>query len=163
MLIALISDIHDNIGHMLLALRQARQMGCTRLLCMGDLAELSTFRTLREEWPNSIDLVFGNNEYNRKSFLKLAADMPDTRHHGDEADLLIDGRRVFLAHYPETAARALDTDRYDAVFFGHTHVAETLVIRRTLVANPGEVAGVRQPASFGIYDTADNSVRIFWI
>ena len=68
MLVALLSDIHDHTTNLLLALHTAQEQGCSHLLFLGDMAEASTFRTLRDEWPHPIDLVFGNNEYEIKSF-----------------------------------------------------------------------------------------------
>lgn len=163
MRIVLISDIHDHIDRLLDALTQAEALQCSRLLCMGDLAGLAMLRILRNKWPHDIDIVFGNNEYDRHSFLNLAQQMERIRHHGDEGDMELAGRRIFITHYPQAAARALNTDRYHAIFFGHTHIAEKQTIRHTLIANPGEIAGIRAPASFGVYDTEENSVQIFYI
>ena len=160
MLIALISDIHDNVNHLLEALHVADRSGCRHLLCMGDLCELSTLHLLRDNWAHPIEIGFGNNEYDRASHRSLAAGMRNITHHGDRADITLDGRRIHLSHHMEDAARAVDSGLYDAVFFGHTHVQENLRIGKTLVANPGEICGNRQPAGFAIYDTATNDVTM---
>lgn len=158
MLIALMSDIHDNTTNLLLALAEAERMGCTHLLFTGDMATLSTFRTLREEWPHGIDLVFGNNEFDRRTFMQLAEQFHDTCHHGDTTDIDLAGRRIYLTHYPHIAAQAAQTGLYDAVFFGHTHFAEQHTCGKTLLANPGEIAGVRSASGFAVYNTQDNSL-----
>lgn len=163
MLVALLSDIHDHTTHLLLALHAAHEQGCTHMLFMGDMADMSTFRTLREEWHHPIDLVFGNNEYERTSFAKAARLWPDTVLHGDAADIILDRRRVFFCHLPWAAARAAETGRYDAVFFGHTHEPGILHQGNTLIANPGEIYGRQGPPTIGIYDTSTNSVRIIEI
>lgn len=163
MLVALVSDVHDHTTHLLLALHEARSQGCTHLLFMGDMAGLSTFRTLREEWPHPIDLVFGNNEYETAAFQRAAEQWRRTTLHGETADLVLDGRRVFICHLPWTASKAAESGLYDAVFFGHTHVPETLSIGSTLVANPGEVYGRQGTPSIGVYDTCSNTVRIIHI
>lgn len=160
MLIALISDIHDNENHLLEALHVAERCGCRHLLCMGDLCELSTLRLLRDNWSHPIDLVFGNNEYDRRSHLSLASGMQGVKHHGDLADITIDSRRIHLSHHKEDASRAIHTGLYDAVFFGHSHAQERLRVGNTLVANPGEICGNRHPAGFAIYDTATNEVTM---
>lgn len=163
MLVALLSDIHDHTAHLLLALHAAREAGCTHLLFMGDMAGASTFRTLREEWDGPIDLVFGNNEYEIASFNRMAGSWPLTTLHGTYADIELDSRRIFFCHLPWDAARAADTDRYDAVFHGHTHEPELRMQGKTLVVNPGEVYGRQNPPSIGIYDTANNQARIIRI
>lgn len=163
MLVALVSDVHDHTTHLLLALHEARAQGCTHLLFMGDMAGLSTFRTLREEWAHPIDLVFGNNEYETAAFQRAAEQWHHTTLHGATADLVLDGRRIFFCHLPWTAAKAAESGLYDAVFFGHTHAPETLSIGSTLVANPGEVYGRQGTPSIGVYDTCTNTVRIIHI
>ncbi len=160
MLVALLSDIHDHTTHLLLALQAAREQQCTHLLFMGDMAELTTFRTMREEWPHAMELVFGNNEYNRGAFLRTAQQWKHTTLHGDSADIVLDGRRIFMTHLPWAASQAASTGRYDAVFFGHTHMPEILRAGTTLVVNPGEVYGRQGAPSIGVYDTATNSARI---
>ena len=163
MRIALLSDIHDHITHLLLALEAARAGGCTHLLFMGDMAELSTFRTLREEWPHPIDFVFGNNEYQVTAFRKLAADSPQTTLHGETADICLDNRRLFFCHLPWTALKAAESGQYDAVFYGHTHAPEIRHLQGTLVVNPGEIYGRQGKPSIGIYDTGSNSARLIHI
>ncbi|MBR5889512.1 MAG: metallophosphoesterase family protein [Akkermansia sp.] len=161
MLVALLSDIHDHDTHLLLALHAAKEKGCTHLLFMGDMAELSTFRTLREEWAHPIDLVFGNNEYECTSFARMAAQCPQTTLHGTQASLELDGRKLFFCHLPRTAIQAAGSGQYDAVFYGHTHTpAVSIVGDQTLLVNPGEVYGRQNAPTIGVYDTTSNTARI---
>lgn len=155
---ALFSDIHDHTANLLAALRLAEQEGCSHLLFMGDMVGLETFRTLRAEcaWP--IDLVFGNNEYDRAEFLRMARALAHTTHHGDVGDISLEDRRVAFTHYPQRAEILAKTGLYDAVFFGHTHAACQLARGRCLLANPGELAGRRVPG-FAVYSTETNTVR----
>lgn len=160
MLIALFSDIHDHTAPMITALHRADALGCQHLLFMGDLTSLSTMQTMREEWPHPIDLVFGNNEQHHDSHLQLAESLPDTTHHGTAASITIDSRRIFFCHYPHTAAREAALGTYDAIFYGHTHIAAQQQGKHSLLANPGEIQGRTGMRSFGIYDTRDSSLRI---
>lgn len=161
MRVAVLSDIHDHSTRLLLALAQAEAAGCTHLLFAGDMAETGTLRQLCDEWRGGIDLVFGNNEYERTAFARMAQSRAGVRLHGDEAELSLDGRRVYMSHYPHLAARAAASGDYDAAFYGHTHKAEIRQAGRTLLANPGEVCGGRygQP-SIGLYNTEDNSFTL---
>lgn len=156
--IALLSDIHDHTLHLLLALQRALEEGCERLFFMGDMARLETFSVLRHEWTAPIDLVFGNNDFDRTSFLHMAETFSQTTHHSDTADTEADGRRIAFTHYPTPARKLADLDCYDAVFYGHTHVAHQERCGRTLLANPGEIQG-RYAVSFAVYNTATNTVR----
>lgn len=156
MLAAVFSDIHDNIDNLLTALYRAEQLGCVHLLFAGDMASLTTFRTLREEWTGGLELVFGNNEFDRLSFLRMAEQFSHTCHHGDAADISLGGRRIYMSHYPTAAMQAARSGLYDAAIYGHTHRAALEYCGRTLLANPGEIAGVRRMPSFAVYDTDAN-------
>lgn len=160
MLVALLSDIHDHTTHLLLALHAAEEQGCTHMIYLGDMATIQTFHTLRNEWEHHIDLVLGNNEYEIYAFREAARLWPRTKLHDNEATITLDNRKLFFCHLPGPAMQAARTGKYDAVFFGHTHVPEISTKGYTLVANPGEVYGRQGKPSIGIYDTSDNTVKI---
>lgn len=161
MLIAVLSDIHDDVLRLLTALAHAQAAGCTHLLFAGDAAELSTFRLLAEEWPHGMDAVFGNNEFERTDFARFAQSCKGVRLHGDVAETEQGGRRIYLCHYPQMAMRAALSGAYDAAFYGHSHRAEVNMLGSCLLANPGEVCGERYGTpTFGIYNTADNSFTL---
>ncbi len=163
MRIALISDIHDHSTRLLVALERAQKLGCEHLLCMGDLAQISTLRLLCEEWTPGADIVFGNNEWQRESFLRVADEYPHVTLHGDTAGIQLGGRQIFFCHYPHVAARAAESGRYDAIFFGHTHRAEihpAIPGRLPLFVNPGDVQGRYGKPSMAVYDTENNRARL---
>ena len=164
MLVAVLSDIHDDEIHLLCALALAQEGGCTHLLFAGDMAESGTLRLLLEEWPHGMDLVFGNNEGERSTFARIVQGREQVRLHGDGADFLLDGRRIYLCHYPHAALRAAVSGAYDAAFYGHTHQAERNLMGNCLLANPGEVCGQRSGTPrFGLYNTQDNSFHLIRI
>ncbi len=159
MLVALISDIHGHSTRLLLALTRAQELGCTHLLCMGDVDDIGTFRILCEEWSQGADIVFGNNEWHRESFFHVADEYPHVTHHGDAAAITLAGREVYFCHYPHVAARAAASGRYNAVFYGHTHRAE-LQEGTPLIVNPGDIQGRYGNPSMAVYNTDDNSAYL---
>ena len=158
MLIALISDVHDCTENLSAALTLAEEIGCRHLLFTGDMADMSTFRLMRRNWLHEMDLVLGNNDYPRSDFLYGAREWALTRHHGEQADITLDHRRIYMTHFPHSAMRAAESGLYDAVFYGHTHRAEQHMAGSTLVANPGELQGRYGSPSMAIYDTGENSL-----
>ena len=73
---------------------------------------------------------------------------------GDDDDLLIlDGLNFGVTHYPFYAKTMIKTGWYDAVFFGHTHKYHKQKYGKSLLMNPGEIAGIFEDAGFVIYDT----------
>ena len=163
MRVALLSDIHDHTTHLLLALQAAHEQRRTHLLFMGDMAASSTFSMLHEEWPHSIDLVFGNNECETNVFTRKAEQWPRVTLHGAHADIMLDSRRVFFCHLPWQATKAAASGKYDAVFYGHTHTPEILYAGSTLLVNPGEICGRQNAPTIGVYDTTTNQARIICI
>lgn len=153
MKIAIVSDVHDHINHLLLALATADEAGCERMIFLGDMVHSSTFTLLTEEWKKPLDLVFGNNEYEIEAFHAIATAAPHVTLHGNYGAVTIDSRRLFFCHLPSLARQAVETGRFDAVFYGHTHCADSRMSGATLLANPGEVFGRQSRPGIGVYDT----------
>lgn len=163
MKIALLSDVHDNTDNLLLALHTAKELGCCRLFYLGDIVEISTLHLMLDEWQLPADIIFGNNEYERGAHQQVTKQYHDAVHHGYEAELCVDGRNIYFTHLPYQIANKAESGKYHAVFYGHTHVAESISHMGVLMANPGEVGGVRRVPQFGIYDTETNSVSFYKI
>lgn len=159
MRIAILSDIHDHTTHLLLALHAAREAGCEHLLCLGDLAMFSTFRMLCEEWTQALDVVFGNNEYDRQAFYRVAEQYPHVCLHGDTAELRLGQRLFFMCHLPWTAQKAAQRGIYDAVFYGHTHCAAVEQIGKVPLINPGEIYGRQEKPGFAVLETQTLRIR----
>lgn len=158
MLIAVLSDSHDRTDHLEQAINLIKQRGITHAFHLGDY--ISPFVLLQlAESSLALQGVWGNNDGDRATGLKLAAGRLDIAD-GDSRELEIEGRNLFLTHYPQIARMAALSGQYDAVFFGHSHVASQEIVGSTLFANPGEIYGMRSgKVSFGIYDTETNSME----
>lgn len=164
MLVALMSDAHDELDHLHRAVQQALAADCKRLIFLGDLTTPATLCFLRASWPHAMDLVPGNNDYPIASFLACARPWSNTIFHPTATDITLDNRRLYLTHVPnETLRIAAATGEFDALFFGHTHRPEHHAIGTTLIANPGDIQGRFGSPSFAIYDTLLNSVKHFSI
>lgn len=155
MLIGLISDIHNHVSSLEQALDQLKTAGCTHLLCLGDITTEETLLSLINAWPGELHLVLGNCDYPREGHARLAAMWPNVQHHGTTADIQLGGRRIFMAHDPGLALRAASIEPgFDAVFYGHTHVAEQRMNGAVLEANPGDLQGRFTTPHYAVYDTA---------
>ncbi len=162
MLVALFSDIHDHLGNLDIALQRAEAHGCEHLLFLGDMAAAATFRHLLMHWHKGIDLVFGNNEWERELFELLAQSRQSVNIHGDAGEVELSGRRLFLTHQPRHAERAVLLGNYDAIFYGHTHCADLrpASAHSPLIVNPGDIQGRYGKPSFAVYSTDDNSACV---
>lgn len=160
MLVAVMSDVHDEEETLKRALNLAEEADCTHLLYLGDFVSTDTLRCMRATWRHPMDIVAGNNDYPRSAFHTLVREYPDTRFSDESTELELDGRRIYMAHVPGYSLRKAATDGlYDAIFYGHTHRADLQRIGHTIIANPGDIQGRFGNPSFAIYNTADNSLR----
>ncbi len=157
MRIAVMSDSHDHLAAIRAALRRAGAAGAEAVIHCGDLvapfviSELKMFR-------GSVHVVFGNNDGDLFLLTKLAADSNITLH-GGAATLDLGGRKLLATHDPATASAYAATGEYDAVFYGHLHLAGETQVGETLLLGAGELMGFKETPSFALYDTATNTAE----
>ena len=154
MLMAVMSDSHDNIANMRKAVAKIREAGCEMILHCGDfvapfmLAELDAAGI-------PVHGVFGNNDGDRHLLTKNALTVhKNITLHGDFGRLDADGRQVAFIHDGTIAADLAAGGRYDIVCFGHFHVWMQKKVNHTLVINPGELLGKDDAPGFCVVDTA---------
>jgi len=136
MLLALLSDTHDNVRSTKAALELLAPHQPAAYLHAGDLVAPDMLAHFAGLGP--FHFVFGNNEYDHAAIRSLALSL-DLHCHGDAADLTFAGKRVALLHGHDGAllnklARSGD---YAYVIHGHTHVRQDLRINGTRIINPG--------------------------
>jgi putative phosphoesterase len=154
MIIAVLSDIHDNIWNLAGALEQVRAASAEVLLFCGDFCAPFTLTQLGQDFPGPVHCVFGNNDGDPRLLLQNAQAAGNVTLHGQFADLTLAGRRIAVNHYPELARPLAESGQYDLVCYGHNHIAQVdVVAERMVLANPGEVMGRFGSPSFGLYDT----------
>ena len=161
MIIAIFSDSHDNMDALEWALAEAATHGAQHGIHCGDIvAGFMAERMARA--PFDIFAVFGNNDGDHARLQHFADASKGTLAFSGamSGTIELDDQKIFVCHYPHTAEEAVRTNRYDAVFYGHTHAKETHTEGGTVVCNPGELYGGRTGVtSFALYDTTTRAVR----
>lgn len=155
--IAIVSDIHDNLKNLNAVLDICETRNIEHLICCGDLCSPFVIGALGESNLNCY-IVFGNNDGDKFNMLRLAEQYKNLKLFGDyigdeENPLILDGVRFGVTHYPFYAQTMVKTGWFDAVFFGHSHNYHKQKFGKSLLLNPGEVAGIFNEASFAVYDT----------
>lgn len=154
MKIAIFSDTHDNWHYTKIACQRAREAECEVLIHCGDICAPVTLGYLKEQWGRPLHYCFGNVDGDRFLMLKNFVDDPLIYHHGEvKGEVELGGRVIAFQHYPEIARALATSGRYDAVFYGHDHQKHQEKVAATLLANPGNLCGIKAPPSFGIYQT----------
>ncbi len=174
MLIAIISDSHDNLPNLKKVLDYCRKQKVEKMIHCGDLATLETLDFINKNFSGEIFFTFGNmdeghiTDYNFKNnqygqiqvfpdYGKL--EIPKAK----PSDEGLAFNRVAFVHYPEVAKQLCQSGEFDFVFHGHTHKPWTEVINNCTLLNPGNVANQYYPPTFALWRTEKNSFELIRI
>lgn len=167
MIFGVLSDIHDNLVNLNQALNQMKEQKVEALVFCGDFCSPFAARMLGES-QLPIHAVFGNNDGDRFQILKTASNFEHFKIYGEyigdtDSQLVLDGIKIGVTHYPYYAKTMVKTGWYDCVFYGHNHKADKQKFSNNLLMNPGEIAGVFGKPSYAIVDTQLRSSEIHWL
>lgn len=137
MIIAVLSDIHDNIWNLADALAQVQAAGAQELIFCGDFCAPFTLSQIGEGFAGPVHAVLGNNDGDPRLLQLNAQAAGNVTLYGQYAELPLDGRLVAVNHYPEIARRLAESGQFDLVCYGHNHLAAVEPVGRGLLANPG--------------------------
>ncbi|MFP4476099.1 MAG: YfcE family phosphodiesterase [Desulfatibacillaceae bacterium] len=157
MLLAVMSDSHDNIWNLEKALAEAGDRGCSVIIHCGDFVAPFSLKQMADSGL-PVYAVFGNNDGDRFLLTRTAAAATTPVHLFDPVGLFADGAfNVAFTHHPEVGLGLASTGDYDAVFHGHTHLHYSQRINDTLLLNPGEIMGKEGNPGFCVVDTGTGS------
>ena len=147
-LMGIISDTHDEYDKLTKALTVFENYGVDTILHCGDVETPETVEMLG---PWNCRLVFGNRDFAREKLAK-ALDGINAIYAPDTLEFEWSGLKFFATHGDSKTAldKAINSQQYDFVCSGHTHVYSCEKIGRTTVLNPGAI-------KFGSYVIVDDS------
>jgi len=160
MLIAILSDVHDNIWKLAEVLEDAQGRGVQAALFCGDLCAPFTLKQIGEGIPGPVHVVLGNNDGDVLLLSRIADGLENVTLHGPFAIFQLEGRRIALNHYPPLARDQALSGQYDLVCYGHDHEAHVERVGATLLVDPGEVMGRLGPSSYAVYDTDTGQAKL---
>ncbi|VAX00847.1 hypothetical protein MNBD_GAMMA21-2301 [hydrothermal vent metagenome] len=165
MKICIVSDSHDNRALLATAVHDAKARGAEWVLHCGDVIAPTTLRCL-PPIGLPVHVIHGNNTGDLVAMHYVMKAYPDIIHyHGQDATLVLGGKRIFLVHYPHYARAMALTGDYDLVCCGHDHeklVEQITTIKKTetTLVNPGTVGGIGKPATYIMGDLATMEFEI---
>ncbi len=161
MRLAILSDIHDQQGHLNAILAHVRDASPEAVILCGDLTTPAVLEACR--LPGlPLSFCLGNCDQARADALRHAGLALGAAFFGELGRFALpEGGSVAFSHFPAVARRAALSGQHQAVFFGHTHKAyeERLLIggKPVLLANPGDVEGRYGRVSALLWDSDDGS------
>lgn len=159
MLIAILSDSHDQILHLQRAVQHANKQGAEILIHCGDLISPFMLPYLGK-FKGQIHLIYGNNVGDQHLISsRCEKEMDNIRHHGIFGAISVDELQIAFHHYPELAYGVAETGKYDIVCCGHNHICDVKEINNCLLLNPGDLLGKENPPGFLLFDTNTRAVH----
>jgi putative phosphoesterase len=163
MILAVLSDSHDNRTAIREALELARGRGATEILHCGDLTSPPMI-ALFAGW--TLQYVSGNMDRDAGGIRAAVNRLGLGSSCGEELRLERDGLRITLLHGNRADRLATDirSGEYDFVFHGHTHRPRDERVGRTRVINPGALGSVPADAySFCVLDASTGEIELIKI
>jgi hypothetical protein len=147
MKIAIISDTHNNLANFKKVIDWLNKEKIKILLHCGDISTQDIIDEIGKLFEGEIKFTRGNADFNLEN-------IPES----DEIEL---GRKkIAFCHTPETARKLAETNKYNLVFYGHTHRPWEERVADCRLINPGEVAGQFYKPTFAVYDTEKDLLEL---
>lgn len=135
MKIGVISDTHDNLHMISVAVEKFKQEQVEMVIHAGDHVAPFT-PMIWEKLGVEVLAVFGNNDGDREmlkeKFRKIGGVYERPR------EFIIDGKKILVMHEPDNLKELAASEKYDVIIYGHTHRKKNYREGKTLVINPGE-------------------------
>lgn len=152
MLIAILSDIHDNLPNLDKFLSWCRDNKIAKIIFCGDTTTIETASHLAAGFNGQIYMTLGNIEFYDERELEKCKNI---NYVGEIGIIEIDNLTIGICHEPEKIERLLEIAPVDPdfIFYGHTHKPWTEKRGSTTVANPGNLANQFYQPTFAVLDT----------
>lgn len=164
MKIAIISDSHDNLANLNKAIKNIEAEGIKTIIHCGDIASLETLKELSRIFKEKVLIAFGNMD---EDYLKnMGSDLkkiPKFKFFGQVGEVRMGKKKIAFTHFPAIAKKLAATQDYDIIFYGHTHKPWEETIGKTRLVNPGNLAGLLYRATFAIYDTKNDELKLKFV
>jgi hypothetical protein len=157
MLIAIISDIHNNLERLDSCLKKISSLSVETIICCGDIDNLETLKKLAASFTGQLFVVRGNSD-NYPDDISL----PRTTLYKDFASINIDGVKIGFCHEPKKIPPSdiLKKEVFDFVFYGHTHKPWIEKQQGVYIANPGTAGGIFYPPTFAVLDSKKKNLEL---
>jgi uncharacterized protein len=157
MLLALLSDTHDNVRATQAALALLQPLHPAAYLHAGDLVDPAMLAHFAGLAP--FHFVFGNNEYDHAALRALASSL-NLHCHGDLADLTFAGKRLAMLHGDDDAlfSRLVRSGDYAYIIHGHTHARHDARVGPTRIISPGALHRAKHK-SVALLNVATDDLR----
>ena len=159
-MIAVFSDLHDNLANLKIAQNFCQKNNITDLIFCGDLTTAETLKELAQNFK-TIYLTAGNCEIYTEEDVKKYNNI---KYFGREGKIFeYENKKIGICHEPYRI-EYLKKEKPDIIFYGHTHEpwekTEIIDNQKIKIINPGNLANVRYQPTFAIYNPENNELKL---
>ncbi len=159
MIVAVMSDSHDNIWNLRSALAVIGKEGAEMIIHCGDFVAPFMLKEL-EKAGIPVHGVFGNNDGEQYLLTKLSlTTLSNITLHGLVGQVDINGFNIGFTHQQIVAEGLAAGGNYQMVCFGHSHKYLLKEEGRTIMLNPGEIMGKDGLPGFCLIDTDTAKIK----
>ncbi len=158
--VAIISDVHNNEVNLKKVLDFCAREKIAALICCGDLADAETLDFMCDHFAGEIFYTFGNMDNDHLRDFEFVPTYKNAHLFKNHGEANIDKKEVAFVHFPQEAKQLAESEKYDFVFYGHTHKPWTEVVGQCTLLNPGNVTGDFYPPTFAIWHTESDKFEL---
>ena len=159
MKIVILSDTHGNEANFKKAIGWTKKEGIETLIHCGDIGSHSLLKNMADEFSGKIHIVFGNIE-DRQNLAIIASETENIILHGEIGELKMGKNEIAFCHLPNIAQALSKNQKYDIVFYGHSHKPWEEKTGRCRLVNPGNLLGTPYKATFAVYDEEKDKLEL---
>lgn len=178
MLVAIISDIHNNVVNLKKVLDYCKSNDIKTIICCGDLASEETLEFLNDNFSETIYYTFGNMDIDQlghrmSKWTSNVLKYKNTLLYKNFGEIEIDKKNIAFVHFPEVARELCESGKYNFVFYGHTHKPWSAFVKTSAdkeepnkgctMLNPGNVAGEIYLPTFAVWNTENDKFDLIRI
>jgi putative phosphoesterase len=161
MKIAIISDTHDNLPNTKKLANWIKKEGIKAIIHCGDIFKPEIIKEIFKVYKGKIYLIFSPAD---AAFSKIPENSFDNlancKVFEEFGELKFGNKKIAFCHFPEIAKELVRRQKYDIVFYGHTHKPWLKKIGKTKLANPGNLAGIFYKPTFAIYNSSNDELEL---
>jgi putative phosphoesterase len=159
MIIAVMSDSHDNIWRLRKALEIITAARAEMIIHCGDFVAPFMLKAL-EKADIPVHGVFGNNDGDKYLLTQLSLSKANKINiYGIIGRIDVNRCMIAFTHFQEIAQGLAVQGDCDLVCFGHTHTFYKQRIGETILLNPGEIMGKDGDPGFCFFDTVRRTIE----
>jgi putative phosphoesterase len=159
MILAIISDIHDNQINLKKSLDFCLKNKITKLICCGDVGNFDTLKYLSTNFVGEIFLIEGNADIYSLDEIKT---LNNISYQGLIGYTTIDSINIGFCHKSIDLEKVKKNSKIklNFIFYGHSHKPWLEKKDDIMIVNPGNVAGIFYQATFAVFNTQNKTLKL---